>query len=66
VETRQQDLLKREPVLKAAWDKASQDPQGKDLQGDEWERFWMKARVDALKSAGLDPYWEDPFWLRLK
>jgi TRAP transporter TAXI family solute receptor len=65
-EKRQQELLQREPVLKAAWDKAQQDPQGKDLQGDEWERFWMKVRVDALKSAGLDPYWEDPFWLRLK
>ncbi|MFN0072266.1 MAG: TAXI family TRAP transporter solute-binding subunit [Chloroflexota bacterium] len=64
-EKRQQELLKREPVLKAAWEKSLADPQGKSLQGDDWARFWAKQRADGLKAAGLDPYWEDAFWLRL-
>jgi hypothetical protein len=65
-EARQQELLKREPVLKAAWEKAIADPEGKNLDGDDWSHFWMKSRVAALKAAGLDPMWEEAFWVRLK
>lgn len=64
-EQRQRELLQRQPVLQAAWEKATHDPHGTSLQGDEWSRFWMKRRVEALKATGLDPLWDEPFWIRL-
>lgn len=64
-EQRQQELLKREPVLRVAWDKAVKASEGRNLQGDDWSRHWMTIRIAELKAAGMDPYFEDAFWIRL-
>jgi TRAP transporter TAXI family solute receptor len=48
------NLLKRQGVLQAAWKKAKAKRSG----GEGYRAFWMQERANALKAAGMDPVWE--------
>jgi TRAP transporter TAXI family solute receptor len=48
-----EDLIKRQGVLAAAWKKTKAEKKG----GKDFLEFWMKKRKEALKTAGMDPIW---------
>jgi TRAP transporter TAXI family solute receptor len=59
VEKHNQELLRRQEVLHAAWDKALAEASAKQIKAADFPKHWMKARAAALKAAGLEPYWEE-------
>jgi hypothetical protein len=48
------DLIKRQGVLMAAWKKAKA---GKSVGKDKWLEHWLKIRREALVAAGMNPIW---------
>jgi hypothetical protein len=53
-EAHNQRLLKRQAVLRVAWDEQT-DAHAKDA--DDFESAWKIRRVAALEAAGFDPVW---------
>ena len=53
-EANQQTLLKRQQVLKAAWDKVS----AQGLADDAFLPAWQKTRAEALRAEGFNPFFE--------
>jgi TRAP transporter TAXI family solute receptor len=49
------ELIKRQDVLAAAWGKMSDK---KNLGDAEFRAEWQKVRADGLRAAGLDPIWD--------
>ena len=47
------NLLKRQAVLAAAWSEMAES----ELEGDAFRAAWMAARNEALTAAGFDPIW---------
>jgi TRAP transporter TAXI family solute receptor len=55
-------LIKRQDVLAKAWDRALAERDEKKVKIKDFAPLWMKQRTDALKAAGLEPYWTEKFW----
>jgi TRAP transporter TAXI family solute receptor len=53
-----QDLIRRQGVLDAAWDKALAEVSAQKVKVADFPKLWMKIRAAALRDAGFDPYWE--------
>jgi TRAP transporter TAXI family solute receptor len=54
-EANNQQLLKRQGVLQAAWKATKRKKSG----GSDYLAFWLKERASALRAAGMDPVWEN-------
>jgi uncharacterized protein len=59
LEKHNNDLLKRQEALQAAWDKAIAEASEKKVKASDFPKHWMKVRAASLKAAGFDPYWEE-------
>ncbi|HXH82086.1 MAG TPA: TAXI family TRAP transporter solute-binding subunit [Candidatus Tectomicrobia bacterium] len=62
MEKHNQNLLRRQEVLAAAWSRAQDEAQKQKVGAAKFPDLWMKIRAEDLKKAGLDPYWETKFW----
>jgi TRAP transporter TAXI family solute receptor len=56
------DLLRRQEVLAAAWNRAQDEGQKQKVAAAKLPELWMKIRAEELKKAGFDPYWDAKFW----
>lgn len=55
-------LIERQKVLADAWEKAQTEAAEKKVPIKDFGTLWMRHRTDALKAAGLEPYWVERFW----
>jgi TRAP transporter TAXI family solute receptor len=61
-ERHNQELIRRQKVLLQAWEQALAEAAAKEVPAAQFPDLWMRIRAEALKRAGLDPYWEEKFW----
>lgn len=59
LEKHNQSLLKRQEVLHGAWDRAQSEASEKKIKVADFPKHWMKVRAAALKTAGLEAYWDE-------
>ncbi|MBI2204269.1 MAG: TAXI family TRAP transporter solute-binding subunit [Candidatus Rokubacteria bacterium] len=59
LEKHNQSLLKRQEVLQGAWDRAQGEASEKKIKVADFPKHWMKVRAGALKTAGLETYWDE-------
>jgi len=62
LEKHNRDLLRRQQVLQAAWNRAQDEAQKQKVGAARLPELWMTIRAEELKKAGFDPYWEAKFW----
>ena len=51
-------LIKRQQVLKEAWDKAIAQGAAEKVKAKDFPKFWMGIRAKSLEAAGMDPYFK--------
>lgn len=61
-ERHNRELVRRQEVLAAAWDRALDEAQKQKVATAKFADLWMKIRTEELRKAGLEPYWETKFW----
>jgi TRAP transporter TAXI family solute receptor len=63
LEAEQQQLLQREQALQRAWQIAQDKALEEKTKAENFPALWMIVRADELRKAGMEPFFDTPYWL---